>query len=417
MAGENIGNGSVSMMRVAAYCRVSTNEKDQKNSFRAQIDYYTHYIASRPSWVLAGIFADEGISGTQTRRRVGFNEMMALCRRGKIDLVLCKSISRFARNTVDLLDSVRELKSLGIAVIFEKEHINTMASDSEFILSLFASFAQAESESISRNITWGIEKSYREGKVNYHPERSFGYGLDKVGNVCVIEQEAEYVRYIFDNFAAGVSMGQIAKDLTEKGVVRRFGSSVWNRRNVEMILKNEKYAGLVLLQKTYTRDPITHERAGNRGEKPMYLIENAHAPIISRELWDRARQEFSRRSLEHTKQRLVCKRKRRQPYYALGTILKCTFCQSRYRRVIWQSKGVKYAVWRSGRQLEGGKQMCPNSFSIKEKILHEEIVRAVKESGYPYAAEMFDEAVALEAFRVIYVEGRDRIRPVPKRRI
>ena len=231
----------VSKQRVAAYCRVSTDEDNQQNSYRTQISYYKSLIEANPEWEMVAIYADEGLSGTQTRNRTQFNRMIRKCRRGGIDIILCKSISRFARNTVDCLVYVRELKSRGVTVIFEKENINTMAVNSEFTLSLYASFAQAESESISKNITWGIEKSFRDGKFRYRLEQTMGYRLGEDSKPKIVEEEAVHVREIFQMFANGCSMGQIANRMTEEGVVRRCGSSRWSRKNVEMILKNEKY--------------------------------------------------------------------------------------------------------------------------------------------------------------------------------
>ena len=191
------GSGSGMITKVAAYCRVSTEQENQQNSYATQISYYTDYITRNPDWQLVGIYADEGISGTRTKNRTQFNKMIRAARRKKIDLILCKSISRFARNTVDCLDYVRELKSLGVTVIFEKENINTSSMSSEFAISLYASFAQAESESISKNVTWGIEKAYREGNVHYRFHQMLGYRLDENGQPYIVEEEAEIVRFIF----------------------------------------------------------------------------------------------------------------------------------------------------------------------------------------------------------------------------
>lgn len=358
--------------RVAAYCRVSTGEDEQLNSFATQIAYYTEYIGSRPDWELVGIFADEGISGTQTENRTEFNKMIKLCRRKKIDLILCKSISRFARNTVDCLDCVRELKRLGVGVIFEKENINTLSISSEFAITLYASFAQAESESISRNITWGIEKAFREGKVRYQMRQTLGYRLID-GVPVIVENEAETVREIFRLFADGVGMQQIAKRLTDEGAVRRNESTVWDRYTINSVLKNEKYVGDAVLQKTYTVDCLTHQRAKNNGQKPKYLVQNCHEPIIDRELWERVQLELSRRSAaaKHGARPI-----RYHTEYALSELLFCGCCGANYRRVIWQSKGRRYAVWRCRNRLDGGKARC-NSPTVHEEMLHKLIVQAI----------------------------------------
>lgn len=350
-------------LRVAAYCRVSTDEREQLNSFETQIAYYTDYIGSRPEWELAGIFADEGISGTQTENREQFGRMISLCRKGQINLILCKSISRFARNTVDCLECVRELKRLGVAVQFEKENINTLSVSSEFAITLYASFAQAESESISRNITWGIEKAFKEGRVRYQMSQTLGYRLID-GVPVIVEDEAETVREIFRLFADGMGMQQIAQHLTGKGAARRNGSTVWDRYNVNAILRNEKYVGDALLQKSYTVDCLTHSRAKNNGAKPKYLVQNCHAAIIDRELWDKAQLELSKRS-ESARQN---GRRSYKPKYALSELLICGKCGANYRRVIWQSKGRRYAVWRCKNALEGGKARCDVPGIYEDKL-------------------------------------------------
>ena len=193
-------------LRVAAYCRVSTEQEEQQNSYQVQIDYYTDLINQNKEWVLAGIFADEGISGTQTKKRTEFNKMIRLCKKRKIDLVLCKSISRFARNTVDTLEYVRQLKELGIAVIFEKENINTMTMTSEFMIALYGSFAQAESESISKNVSWGIEKAFREGKVKYNLGRLYGYRKGADGKPEIVPEEAKVIKLIYKLYLDGLTL-------------------------------------------------------------------------------------------------------------------------------------------------------------------------------------------------------------------
>ena len=282
----------VSKQRVAAYCRVSTDEGNQLNSYKTQIAYYKSLISANPDWEMVAIYADEGLSGTQTKNRKQFNRMIRMCRRGGIDTILCKSISRFARNTVDCLVYVRELKSREVTVIFE--NINTMAANSEFTLSLFGSFAQAESESISRNITWGIEKSFREGKIRYRLEQTLGYRLSADGKPEIVEDEAVHLREVYRMFADGYSMGQIANQMTEKGVVRRCGSANWSRKNVEVILGNEKYVGRVIQQKTFTQDCLTHKRIRNIGQKPQYVYDHIHPAIIDDETFEKVQEEFAR---------------------------------------------------------------------------------------------------------------------------
>ena len=369
--------------RVAAYCRVSTEEDNQQNSYATQVNYYTELITSHPDWDLVGIFADEGISGTQMTKRAEFKKMIKLCRRKKIDLILCKSISRFARNTVDCLDTVRELKALGINVKFEKENIETLSATSEFTISLYASFAQAESESISKNVTWGIEKAFQEGKVNYVLHQTLGYRPGEDGKPVIVEDEAEHVRTIFRMFADGYSMRDIADRMNELKVKRRNGSSYWCRNNVNAILINEKYVGDAVLQKSYTVDCLTHERVKNTGQKPQYYIRDCHDAIIDRETWDKVRLELARRSAE-TAAKLGAKKSKKKPQenvyhtkYCLNELLRCPYCGSTFHRTIWKSKGVGVGVWRCGKRMEFGKKKCPNSPSIHEEKLHRAIVNAV----------------------------------------
>ena len=288
--------GEEAVVRVAAYCRVSTGEESQRNSYETQISHYRSFIEGHAGWRLVKVFADEGLSGTQMAHRKAFQQMLRYARKGRLDLVLCKSISRFARNTVDLLDATRELKALGVGIIFEKENIDTRRMDSEFVLSLFASFAQAESESISRNITWGIERSFRNGHVRYRLENMLGYRKGADGRPEIVEDEAEIVRDVFRLFAGGMSMGEIARIMTERGAVRRCGSSVWSRKNVEKILKNEKYAGHAILQKTFTADCLTHARMKNTGQKPKYMILNCHEAIIDQDTYEKVQQRWNLRS-------------------------------------------------------------------------------------------------------------------------
>lgn len=363
------------MKRVAAYCRVSTDEDNQQSSYTTQVSYYTDLINHRVDWQLAGIFADEGISGTRTKNRTQFNNMIRLARRRKIDLILCKSISRFARNTVDCLDYIRELKALGVTVIFEKENINTAEITSEFAISLYASFAQAESESISKNVTWGIEKSFREGNVRYQLRNTLGYRLGEDGKPVIIEEEAAAVRYIFQQFAAGYGVSDIARDLTQKGIARRNGQTVWNRNNVYQILKNEKYAGDAVLQKTYTVNCLTHERAKNTGQRPMVFVQGCHEAIVDRQTYDRVRLELEKR--RRNAKRNLPEKGTYQTKYCLSRLLFCPYCGGTYKRVKWLKEKEKIGVWRCRNRLEG--RCCSLAPSYHEDRLHRAILAAIAE--------------------------------------
>ena len=367
-------SGNSIAAKVAAYCRVSTEQENQQNSYATQISYYTDYITSNPDWQLAGIYADEGISGTLTKNRTQFNKMIRAARRKKIDIILCKSISRFARNTVDCLDYVRELKSLGVTVIFEKENITTSSMSSEFAISLYASFAQAESESISKNITWGIEKSFREGNVRYKFDQMLGYRLDENKKPCIVQDEAEIVKLIFENYAMGYSATEIAEKLTETGAKRRNGSTHWTRNHIYQVLKNEKYAGDAILQKTYTVNCLTHERKKNNGQKTKYFIQNCHEAIIDRQTYDSVRLELEKRkrnSQKNSKEKGSYRTK-----YCMSHLLICPYCGSFYKRTTWLSKGEKVGVWRCKNRMENGKK-CPKSPSYHEDVLQKAVLEAV----------------------------------------
>ena len=360
--------------KVAAYCRVSTEQENQQNSYATQISYYTDYITSNPDWQLAGIYADEGISGTMTKNRTQFNKMIRAAKNKKIDIILCKSISRFARNTVDCLDYVRELRSLGVTVIFEKENINTSSMSSEFAISLYASFAQAESESISKNITWGIERSFREGNVRYKFDQMLGYRLDENKQPCIVEDEAEIVRLIFSDYAMGYGATKIARKLTEMGARRRNGSTQWTRNHVYQVLKNEKYAGDAILQKTYTANCLTHDRRKNNGQKPKYFIQDCHEAIVDRSTYDTVRLELEKRkrNSQSDKPEKISYRTK----YCMSHLLICPYCGGFYKRTTWLSKGEKVGVWRCKNRMENGKK-CPKSPSYHEDVLQKAVLEAV----------------------------------------
>ena len=373
-----ISRSKYKQLRVAAYCRVSTEQEEQQNSYQVQIAYYTDLINRKKEWSLVGIFADEGISGTQTKKRTEFNRMIRMCKNKKIDLVITKSISRFARNTVDCLEYVRQLKNLGIGVIFEKENINTLTMTSEFMIALYGSFAQAESESISKNVSWGKEKAYREGKVQFQYQNLLGYRKGTDGKPEIVPEEAETVKLIYKLFLDGYSMTNIKKTLESKGILTAKGKKVWNESLISSILKNEKYVGDALLQKTYTLDCITHKVVRNHGERPMYLVTDHHAPIIDRDTYNRVQQELARRS---SKRKISSKTTTEQgkysSKYALSELLICGNCGTPYRRTTWSARGKKQIVWRCISRLEHGKKYCPDSPTIKEDQLHKAIIHAI----------------------------------------
>ena len=391
-------------LRVAAYCRVSTAQEEQLNSYQVQIDYYTELINKNKEWKLVGIFADEGISGTMTKKRTEFNRMIRQCRQKKIDLVLCKSISRFARNTVDCLENVRMLKELGIGVMFEKENINTLKVTSEFMIALHGSFAQAESESISKNVSWGTQRAFQAGKVRYNYKTWLGYRKGADGKPEIIPEEADTIKRIFSMYLDGMSLVGIVNSLTETNTPTKSGKNRWNRTSVMNILKNEKYAGDVILQKTYTIDCISHRTVRNNGERPKYLVSEAHTPIIDKETFNLVQQEITRRS---SKRRKSDKAKTEQgkysSKYALTEIMVCNECGSAYRRVIWNVHGKKRAMWRCVSRLDHGNRYCKKSPSLNEASLQQAIVRAINKH---FACEDEIRKALKENFRTVII-GRD----------
>ena len=365
-------------LRVAAYCRVSTDSEEQMTSYEAQKTYYTDKIMQNPQWSMAGIFADEGITGTSAEKRPEFLRMIRLCRKRKIDLILVKSISRFARNTVDCLHYIRALKELGIAVIFEKENINTLDSEGEMLITLLGAFAQAESESISQNVRWGIRQAMREGRVSLRCKHLYGFTEDEDGQPQILPDEAEVVRRIYKSFLRGQSIRMIKEWLDAEGIAPRKGKE-WSLSSIENILKNEKYCGDVLLQKTFISDCISRKVIKNVGQLPMYLIENHHEGIVSREIYQAAQAEFARRSSRRSpnKRAAATGLSSYTSRYALSDRLVCGECGTLYRRCTWARKSGKKIVWRCSSRLDYGSRYCKHSPTMEEGALQRAILAAV----------------------------------------
>ena len=367
--------------RVAAYCRVSTDSEEQLNSYEAQKSYYTQKIADSPDWEMAGIYADEGISGTSMKKRTEFKKMITACKRGRIDLIITKSLSRFARNTVDCLETVRLLKANGIGVYFEKENINTLTESSEFLITLFSGFAQAESESLSKNVAWGWRKSAEAGNVYFQYKRMLGYRKGTDGQPEIVPEEAEIIRRIYRRYLAGCSLGQIKQELEQDNIPTAQKVERWSSAVIHNILTNEKYMGDALLQKTYITDCITKKVKKNMGERPMYYVENNHPAIIPRETFDQVQKEMTRRS---SKRKVLQKSGKTElgkysGKYALTELLVCGECGSPYKRVTWARNGKKRIVWRCVSRLEFGTKYCHNSPTLDESRLHNAILAAMNE--------------------------------------
>ncbi len=364
--------------RVAAYCRVSTDSEEQLTSYKTQKKVYTEMIQANKDWTMAGIYADEGISGTMTKNRAEFNKMIKDCYAGKIDYIITKSVSRFARNTVECLEYVRILKARGIGIIFEEQNIDTLKTDSELYLVIYAGFAQSESESISKNITWAKRKSFEEGNVFYSYGNWLGYRKGADGQPEIVPEEAIIVESIFTMFLGGSTIAEIAEKLNEKGYQTKKKKDKWYTSSVLNILRNEKYCGDAILQKTVTIDPINKKHKKNTGEAPMYYVQNAHAPIVSREVFNKAQEELIRRNaIPVSNAGAALTSKSRYSKYALSEVMHCAECGSRYRRVTWVRADGPKVVWRCINRVDNNIKYCPDSATIREEDLHAAIVHAV----------------------------------------
>lgn len=367
-------------LRVAAYCRVSTEEEEQQSSFEIQVEYYTNKIASHDNWTLAGIFADDGISGVHVKNRTQFLEMIELCKKKKIDLILTKSISRFARNTLECIQYVRMLKALGIPVIFEKEGINTADMTSEMLLTCLSSFAQAESESISLNVARGKRMGYKQGKFSFRYTNFLGYRKGADGQPEIVPAQADAIQMMFQSYLNGDSLFKIKEALENKGILTATGKKEWTTQAILRILQNEKYMGDVLLQKTFTANFLEGKPRKNNGELPQYYIENNHPAIVTREVFHRVQEEIARRKSKRPASQKKSKTNRGKftSQYALSERLVCGTCGCYYRRVTWKIHGRKQIVWRCINRLEFGKRYCGDSPSIPEEALHAAIVKSIQ---------------------------------------
>lgn len=363
-------------LRVAAYCRVSTDSDEQATSYEAQVEHYTEYIQKNPDWEFAGIYADDGISGTNTKRRDEFNRMIDDCKSGKIDMIITKSISRFARNTLDCLKYIRQLKDMNIPVLFEKESINTMDANGEVLITIMASLAQQESQSLSQNVKLGLQYRYQQGKVQINHNRFLGYTKDTDGNLVIDPEQAEVVKRIYREYLEGFSMDKIAAGLEADGILTGAGGTRWHTSTINKILRNEKYIGDALLQKTYTTDFLNKTRVKNNGLMPQYYVEGNHETIIPKEIYMRVQEELVRRRVVKTSAN--GKKRSYSCNHCFSQIVICGECGELFRRIHWNNRGCKSIVWRCISRLESTGLEC-HARTVNETVLENVVLSAINE--------------------------------------
>ena len=390
-------------LRVAAYAHVSSSSEDQLNSYRVQNQYYSELISNNPDWEMVDIYADEGITGTSTKKRTEFLRMIRQCKQKKIDLILTKSIQRFARNTLDCINYTRILRQLGIGVLFEKENINSLPPDSEFMITMYGAMAQSESESISGNIRRGRQMHAKVGTLKVPCYRLYGYEKDADGKFRVIPEQAEIVRELYKRYESGASLRNLEDWLEANQIKTVLGESKWTTTSIKSILTNEKYCGDVLLQKTFRTDVISKKVIKNVGQMAQYYMPDHHEAIVSREQYNAVKAEMARRSaLRSPSKTAVTGRSCYTSKYALSDRLVCGECGTLYRRCTWISLGRKYPVWRCTSRLNYGTKYCHDSPTIKEEQLQAAILAAINSamSNKPALLDLIKNAVSLELLPV-----------------
>ena len=392
-------------LRVAAYCRVSTELEQQQSSYDIQIEYYTRHIMQNPNWIFAGVFADDGRSATNTFRRDDFNQLMNQCMKGKVDMVITKSISRFARNTVDCISWVRKLKEKNVAVYFEKENLNTLDDSTEMILTILSSQAQEESRAISTNVKWGYARKFEKGESTR--QRSYGFRKAPTGEMCIVEEEAAVIRNMARWFLDGDSLERIKHRLEDAGIETTTGKKIWSTGTIYNILINEKIMGDVLLQKTFTADYLTKRRVKNSGQQKQYYVKNHHEAIIPKTVYYKIQEEIARRS--SLKKDGTRKGKTAQGVYsskyALTGIMVCNECGAHYRRTTWAKNGKKVIVWRCINRLEHGTKRCHESPTLKEEVIQEAIMGKLHSLSIDQEEENFLNGVKEDILRAAKVVG------------
>lgn len=362
---EPIIKVQASKKKVCAYVRVSTEHEKQNDSLENQMQYYGSFIVNNPEYEYVGVFSDKGITGFSDKRP-GFQQMLKLCREKKIDLIITKSISRFARNTTIMLQVVRELKALGVAVLFEKENINTLLEDGEFMLTILSSFAQEESKNVSDNLKWRARKKFQQGELIINTNRFLGYSKDRYGDLIINQKEARIVKKIYKDYLKGKGVDAIAKELNGKGIPT-VGNKQWHGKTILGILRNEKYKGDAILQKYYTPENLKRQSIRNDGMVESYYVQENHSPIVTPEMWEQVQTEIERRA--EAKGNFEGGRSRYTNRYPLTGMLYCSKCGAVLKRRTWNSKSSsRKIVWQCSNYIKNGKSSC-NGIRVDDSIV------------------------------------------------
>lgn len=376
---KQTARASYEQIPVAAYCRVSTKQEEQLNSYEVQKQHYEELILAEAKWRLAGIFADRGISGTSLKKRDEFNRMLRLCQKGRIKMIITKSISRFARNTLDCIAVTRKLREIGVDVYFEEQNLHSIDASSEFYISIYGSVAQSESENISANVKWGKAQSAKNGNVSFNYKHFLGYRRGEDGTPEIVPEEAETVRTIYGRFLAGDSLHDIAVHLEAQRVPSPGGKQAWRETTIRSILSNEKYKGDAVLGKTYVENCLTKRIKANRGERQKFYVENNHPAIIDAGMFARVQEELARRGSKQKVKQVGTKTEQGKycGKYALTELLICGECGTPYRRCTWTARGERKIVWRCISRLDYGKKYCHHSPSLEEGAVQRAIMEAI----------------------------------------
>ena len=377
IAPNNSNSNEQTKLRVAAYARVPTGSEDQLVSHETQKSHYESTIKANPAWEFAGLYYDEGITGTKKEKRPELLRMIKDCEKRNIDLIMTKSISRFARNTLDCLKYIRQLKEKNIPVFFEKENINSMDSKGEVMLTIMASLAQQESQSLSQNVKLGLQYRYQQGEIQVNCNRFLGFTKDENKRLIVVPEEAEIIKRIYREYLEGASMLKIKRGLEADGILNGAGNEKWHTSNINQILRNEKYIGDALLQKTYTTDFLTKTRVKNHGVVPQYYVENSHEAIIPREIFMRVQEELIQRRIIHTSPN--GKNRTFSSTHCFSNMIVCGDCGEVFRRVHWNNRGKKSIVWRCVSRLENTGLFC-EARTVLESTLEQVMVMAINQA-------------------------------------